>query len=59
MTNAQQYRSQADAHEAAAEGATLDNVRERWLRSAAVWRSMADRIERTDALRAERAGASG
>lgn len=53
------YRAQAEAAEAAAEAATLDNVRERCLRSAAAWHDMAARIELTDRLRAERTAAAG
>lgn len=57
MTNqAEHFRAQAAAAEAAAEAATLDNVRERCLRSAAAWHEMAARIERTDRMRAERTG---
>jgi hypothetical protein len=48
------YRAQAEAAQAAADSATLDNVRERCLRSAAAWADMADRVEHTDRLRAER-----
>lgn len=48
------YVAQAEAAEAAAAGASLDNVRDRNLRSAAAWREMADRAARTDRLKAER-----
>ncbi len=54
MSQSQIYRTQAEAAEAAAHAATLDNVRERCLRSAAAWHEMAERIELTDRLRAER-----
>lgn len=54
MSQAAFYRSQAEAAEIAAESATLDNVRERNLRSAAAWHDMASRMELTDRLRAER-----
>jgi hypothetical protein len=54
MSQAEQFLAQAEAAEAAAETTTLDNVRERNLRSAAAWRQMADRAERSDKLRAER-----
>jgi hypothetical protein len=54
LSQALVYRAQAEAAEAAAEAATLDNVRERCLRSAAAWHEMAERIELTDRLRAER-----
>jgi hypothetical protein len=36
-----------------AEAATLANVRDRCLRSEAAWRSMADRAERTEKMRAK------
>lgn len=52
------YIAQAEAAEAAATGAALDNVRERHLRSAVAWREMADRAQRTDQLRAEREAAT-
>lgn len=58
MSQAAFYRAQAEAAEAAAEAATLDNVRERCLRSAAAWADMAERSELTDRLRAERAPAA-
>jgi hypothetical protein len=58
------YDERARAAEAAAEQATLDNVRERELRSARAWRGMADRqlsidVERVKAeeVRAERRAA--
>jgi len=54
MSQSDQYRAQALAAEATAETATLDNVRERSLRSAKAWHEMADRAERSDRLRAER-----
>lgn len=57
MSQADQYFAMAEAAEAAAETALLDNVRERNLRSAAAWREMADRAQRTDRLRAEREAA--
>ncbi len=55
MSQADYFRAQALAAEATAEIATLDNVRERSLRSAKAWHEMADRAERSDRLRAERA----
>jgi hypothetical protein len=58
-SQAAQYRAQALAAEEAARAATLDNVRERCLRSAAAWNEMAARIELTDRLRAERTAAAG
>lgn len=54
MTQAEQFRAQAQAAELAANTATLDNVRERSLRSAKAWHEMADRAERNDQLRATR-----
>ncbi len=57
MSQAEQFRAQALAAEAAAEAATLDNVRERNLRSAKAWHEMADKAVRTDKLRAERTSA--
>ena len=40
------YRQRADDCAAEAAAATLDNVRDRALRSAAAWRSMAERQDR-------------
>jgi hypothetical protein len=57
VSQADQYLAMAQAAEAAAEAAQLDNVRDRNLRSAAAWREMADRAQRTDRLRAEREAA--
>jgi hypothetical protein len=37
-----------------ADAAQLDNVRDRFLRSAAAWQSMADRVTRTEQERAQR-----
>ena len=54
MSQTDHFREQALAAEAAAEAATLDNVRERSLRSAKAWHEMADRAERSERLRAER-----
>ena len=45
------YDQRAKAADAEAEKATLDNVRERELRSAKAWRSMADRQLMIDAER--------
>lgn len=47
------YDRQAKAAEAEAQEAKLDNVRERELRSAAAWRSMADRQLLIDSERAK------
>jgi hypothetical protein len=55
MTPLEFYRTQAVKATADADAATLENVRERCLRAAAAWDSMAERIERTDAMRASRA----
>ena len=54
MSQAEHYRAQALAAEASARAATLDNVRERNLRSAKAWHDMADKADRTDRLLAER-----
>jgi hypothetical protein len=58
------YVQRADAAQSAADEATLDNVRDRELRSANAWRTMADRqlmIEaersKADEVRAERRAA--
>jgi hypothetical protein len=48
---ADQYRAQAEAMRAQAASAQLENVRERCLRSAMAWDSMAERAERTAASR--------
>ncbi len=55
MTPLDFYRTQSTKAHADAATATLDNVRDRCLRAAAAWDSMAERIERTDAMRASRA----
>jgi hypothetical protein len=47
LARAEQARADADA-------ATLENVRERCLRSEIAWREMAARVERTDAMRASK-----
>lgn len=46
------YLARADEARAQAEMATLDNVRERCLRSEAAWREMAARVTLTDTMRA-------
>ncbi|MBW8785053.1 MAG: hypothetical protein JF593_10530 [Novosphingobium sp.] len=46
------YIARAEEAAADAAAATLDNVRERALRSEAAWRGMADRLERTERQRA-------
>ncbi|HYG30435.1 MAG TPA: hypothetical protein VD887_09490 [Allosphingosinicella sp.] len=45
------YRARAIDARADAEAALLDNVRERCLRAAAAWESMADRAARTSKMR--------
>lgn len=47
------YLERAAEAQASAGAATLENVRERWLQSAASWTGMAARSARSDALRAE------
>ena len=61
MSEAHLYRARAEECQAQAAQATLANVRERCLRSAAAWLEMAERGERTDAMRAahEKAKAAG
>jgi hypothetical protein len=46
------YLARAEEAKREADAATLDNVRQRCLRSEAAWRSMADRAERTEQMRA-------
>ena len=57
------YLARADENRCAAEGATLDNVRDRCRRSEAAWREMAGRVERgemmRDTLAAEKASRMG
>ena len=57
------YLKQAEKDEHDAASATLDNVRERSLRSAQSWRMMAERLARAETLKdardAEKASASG
>ena len=50
-TTSEYYLSRADENRRDAESATLDNVRDRCRRSEAVWRIMADRVERGEAMR--------
>jgi hypothetical protein len=52
MSEAQLYRTRAEDCLAQAQAATLENVRERCLRAAAAWMAMAERGERTSAMRA-------
>ena len=49
------YTARANESAKEAEKATLDNVRERCLRSEAAWRAMADRLTRAEAMRASQA----
>ncbi|CAN5152975.1 hypothetical protein BH09PSE3_BH09PSE3_17760 [soil metagenome] len=58
MSPLQFYRDQAVRSHAEADAATLGNVRERCTRAALAWEEMADRISRTDAMRAEREAAT-
>jgi hypothetical protein len=48
------YLQRADECARDAENTNLDNVRDRCRRSEAAWREMANRLIRTDALRASR-----
>lgn len=54
-TQADFYAARAAEARHAAEDATLDNVRERCLRSAAAWEGMAARAARTDQMRLRQA----
>ena len=47
------YLERAAEARAIASAATLDNVRDRWLRSEASWTEMAARSERSDKMRAK------
>lgn len=49
------YTQQAIQNERDAEAAALDNVRERCLRSAKAWRQMAERLTRSETMRAAQA----
>ena len=55
MSEADIYRARAEECFAEAERTSLENVRDRCLRSAAAWVAMAERGERTAAMRAEKA----
>jgi hypothetical protein len=50
------FRARAVAEQANADGASLDNVRERSQRAADSWAKMADRADRTRVMRAAREG---
>lgn len=51
LTDLDTYLARAAEARADAESATLDNVRDRCLRSEAAWRGMAERAERTAKMR--------
>lgn len=53
-TTSEFYLKQAIQNEQDAAAAALDNVRDRALRSAHAWRLMADRLVRTETMRAAR-----
>ena len=52
------FRSRAEAERAAADSATLDNVRDRCDRAARAWEAMAVRAERTLTMRLTREAAT-
>ena len=54
MSTLEFYHGQVAKAQSEADAAVLDNVRDRHLRAKAAWADMADRIERTDAMRARR-----
>ena len=58
MSTLEFYHGQMIKAQAEADAAVLDNVRDRCLRAKAAWADMADRIERTDAMRAGRAAST-
>jgi len=51
MTDRETYLMRAAEARSDAEAALLDNVRQRCLRSEAAWTEMAERAERTEAMR--------
>ena len=51
MTDRETYLARAAQARAEADAATLDNVRERCLRSEAAWAEMAARAKRTEEMR--------
>jgi len=57
LSEAAIFRARAEQEFANAAAATLDNVRDRAERSARAWGEMADRAERTIALRESREAA--
>ncbi|HET9810727.1 MAG TPA: hypothetical protein VFP53_03400 [Sphingomicrobium sp.] len=52
MTDRETYLARAAEAREQADAATLDNVRNRCLRSEAAWMQMAERAERTETMRA-------
>jgi hypothetical protein len=54
MNESSLYRARAEQCRSEAESATLANVRERCLRAESAWIAMAERGERTDAMRLSR-----
>lgn len=54
MNESNLYRARAEQCRAEADAATLENVRERCLRAESAWIAMAERGERTDAMRLSR-----
>jgi hypothetical protein len=54
MADKETFLARAAEARAEAESATLENVKERCLRSEAAWNEMASRVERTATLRAKR-----
>ena len=50
-TQLQFYLARAAQARADADSATLDNVRDRWLRSEASWTELADRSQRSEKMR--------
>lgn len=54
-TTSDYYLARADESALEAQRASLDNVRDRCLRSEAAWRAMADRLSRAEAMRARQA----
>jgi hypothetical protein len=52
LTDRETYLARAEEARAAADAATLENVRNRCLQSEAAWTAMADRAERTEKMRA-------
>ena len=55
MRDSQIFSARAEAAHAEAEGAVLDNVRDRALRSEKAWSEMADRSRKMEASREARA----